>query len=148
MASMTPSMTSTIRACHPATMVTVRRRLFVLAGGRSGAAAVDLDSNALVRLHFAGPGGGLLRRFVVIEAEELRDDTLAFAADSVVVGPPVVVGTLSGRRAVNLLESLSHPEDEHLLGFPAPSAPYWSLATGAPSLALVAPREGPVVERD
>lgn len=124
----------------------MRRRVLVLAGGPNGAAGVDVDRNALVRLHFAGPGGGAVERYSVIEAEELADDTLAFATDSVVVGPPVVVGSMGGRRTAKLLSSLTHPPSEHLLGFAAASAPYWSMG---PSLALIEPaEEGPVVERD
>ena len=121
----------------------------MLAGGPSGAAGVDLDAERLVRLHYAGPGVASLERYDVIEAEELRDDTLAFASDSVVVAPPVVTGHLGGRRAHRMLASLAFPRDEHLLGFPAPSAPYWSLGADAPSLALVEPvGGGPAVERD
>jgi hypothetical protein len=55
---------------------------------------------------------------------------------------------MRGRRAAKLLKPLVHPATEPLLGAPTTAVTYWTLRGDAPSVALVAPAAGPVVERD
>ena len=123
-------------------------QLLVLATGPGGGAAVDLDTGALARTYWADPPARPLRPFDVIEVRLARDDSLPFANDTFVASQPRTVGRMRGRRAERLLKPLVHPESQPLLGGVAPHVAYWTLRDDQPSLALVVPTEGPVVERD
>jgi hypothetical protein len=123
-------------------------RLLILASSAKGGAAVDLSSGALVRTHWVDPLPRPFLPYEVVEAERIADDELAFAADSVVAAGPVAVGQLRGRRAERLLKPLVHPPSQPLLGAAGPTVTYWTLRADQPSIALVAPAAGPVVERD
>ena len=89
-----------------------------------------------------------LARYDVITADVVDDDAVAFAADSRVIAHVERVGRLRGRKAERYLRALVHPDSQPLLGFPAPAVAFWTLRTDRPSLALVAPYDGPVIERD
>ncbi|MBW3556999.1 MAG: hypothetical protein KY454_08705 [Actinobacteria bacterium] len=122
-------------------------RLLLLAGDASGAGAVDLSSGALLRVRWSVPAGPF-SAYDVVEARRSWDEGSAFAADSVVAWDPVVVGRMRGRRVARLLKPLVHPPNAPLLGAVTPTVPYWTLRGDQPSLTLVEPDGGPVVERD
>ncbi|MBW3615526.1 MAG: hypothetical protein KY439_09500 [Actinobacteria bacterium] len=129
------------------TTTTPRARLLLLAGDTSGGGAVDLATGALLRLRWSVPSGPFAP-YAVVEAERDWDDSSPFAADSIVAGGPVVVGRMQGRRVARLLKPLVHPPNAPLLGALTPTVPYWTLRSDQPSLTLVEPDGGPVVERD
>jgi len=73
------------------------------------------------------------------------DTTPPEAAD--LADAPQRVGRLTGRRAERYLRPLLHPSGNHLLGFPTPTVPYWTLEGDRPSVALLQPDAGPAVKR-
>jgi hypothetical protein len=122
----------------------------VLAYGQEDIAAVDLGSGALVRLRIESPAGAdlSLAPFDVVEATWAADperDDLAQPEAVSLDGFPEVVGALHGRRARRVLRHLVAPPEQHLLGFPGSSAPYWEFHGMRPSLALVIPSRGPLL---
>ncbi|HEX2849975.1 MAG TPA: hypothetical protein VHN98_05465 [Acidimicrobiales bacterium] len=126
----------------------MRMRVLLLAAGPRTAAGIDLDSGALRRLHWRATPEGPLARYDVVEATGATDDQLVFPLDSVVALDPKVVGHLSGRKADAYLRRLVLPESRTLLGSPGPTVAYWTLRADQPTLTLVEPSAGPVVERD
>lgn len=125
----------------------MRMRLLVLASTPSEASGVDLRSGALRRLAWQEPAP-VFTPYDVVEAHGLAGDDLPFPTDSVAAIDPEVLGSMRGRRARKLLKPLVHPGNQPLLGAATPTITYWTLRSDAPSLALVAPAAGPVVERD
>lgn len=121
--------------------------LLVVAAGSRGCAGVDLASGALLRGVFAQPCSEPLEVYDVISAEPVKDDQVAFTADTVLLAAPERIGRLGGPKVVKLLRPLVHPKNQHLLGVAASSVPYWTVPADRPSLALVNPTAGPVVER-
>src|SRR6202453_1162352 len=113
---------------------------------------VDLASGALVRVRGDWPtdhepdlspcdvGGTRV-------ADEPERDALAQPEAVTADGLPRHLGTLHGRRVRQLLHQLAAPVEEHVLGFPGASAPYWEFRGFRPSLALVVPTKGPVLFR-
>ncbi|HEX7168244.1 MAG TPA: hypothetical protein VF230_14790 [Acidimicrobiales bacterium] len=135
----------------------MRARLLVLTVGHGSGAAVDLGTGALLRLHWpvgddergGERGKPALAPFDIVEVDARNDDGLPFPLDSVVAaGEPVPCGRLTGRRAERLLRPLVHPVSQPLLGGPTPTVPYWTLRDDQPTIALVDPSAGPVVQRD
>jgi hypothetical protein len=124
----------------------MRLQLLVLSSTPTESAGVDLRSGALRRVAWREPAP-LFRPFDVIEAHGLASDDLPFP-DVVSAVDPVAVGVLRGRRANKMLKPLVHPGTQPLLGAATPTVTYWTLRSDAPSVALVAPAAGPVVERD
>ncbi len=113
---------------------------------------VDLASGTLVRVRVAWPDdhGPDLAPFDVVEArlaDEPERDDLAQPEAVTADGLPRHLGTLHGRRVRRLLNQLAAPVEEHVLGFPGASAPYWEFRGFRPSLALVVPTKGPVLFR-
>jgi len=123
-------------------------RLLILASSTRGGAAVDLASGALVRTHWTAPLAEPFEPYQVVQARRVVDEELAFAADSVVADRPEVIGELRGRKAERLIKPLVHPPTQPLLGAAGPSVTYWTLRPDQPSIAIVRPAAGPVVERD
>lgn len=125
----------------------MRLRLLVLSGTPSEAFGVDLRNGSLRRLawRYAGP---VFRPYEVIEVQALPGDDAPFPADTVIAVDPVVLGAMRGRRAAKFLKPLVHPATRPLLGAATSTVTYWTLGSDAPSVALVAPAAGPVVERD
>jgi hypothetical protein len=124
----------------------------VLACGEEDVAAVDLGSGALVRLRVESPEDTdpSLAPFDVVDATwaaDLERDDLAQPEAISLEGGPEVVGALRGRRARRILRHLVAPAEQHLLGFPGASAPYWEFDGMRPSMALVVPSRGPVLFR-
>jgi hypothetical protein len=122
----------------------------VLASTPDDTPAVDLNSGALVRLRidWGDRGDPELVPFDVVDAVWAADperDDLAQPEAVTVAGVPTPVGTLQGRRARPVLRRLIVPAEQHLLGFPGSSAPYWEFGGMRPSLALVVPSRGPLV---
>jgi hypothetical protein len=126
--------------------------LLVLACHAEDTTGVDLASGTLVRVRVTWPEdhGPDLAPFDVVEAqlaEEPERDDLAQPEAVTAAGLPRHLGTLHGRRVRQLLHELTAPVEEHVLGFPGASAPYWEFRGFRPSLALVVPSKGPVLFR-
>ena len=126
--------------------------LLVLASHVEDTTGVDLASGALVRVRVTWPEdhGPDLAPFDVVEAQladEPERDDLAQPEAVTAEGLPRHLGTLHGRRVRRLLHQLAAPVEEHVLGFPGASAPYWEFRGFRPSLALVVPSKGPVLFR-
>ena len=127
-------------------------RCMVLASTSDDTPAVDLNSGALVRLRIDWRDGhqARLTPFDVVDAVWAADperDDLAQPEAVTVAGIPNSVGTVQGRRARRALRRLIVPAEQHLLGFPGSSAPYWEFGGMRPSLALVVPSRGPLLFR-
>jgi hypothetical protein len=91
-----------------------------------------------------------LSPFDVIDAVVAADpecDDLAQPEAITVEGIPDGVGSLRGRRARTVLRHLVAPTEDHLLGFPGTSSPYWEFHGMRPSVALVVPLRGPLLFR-
>ncbi len=126
--------------------------MLVLASHAEDTTGVDLASGTLVRVRVAWPEdhGPDLAPFDVVEAqlaEEPERDDLAQPEAVTATGLPRHLGTLHGRRVRRLLHALAAPVEDHILGFPGASAPYWEFRGFRPSLALVVPTKGPVLFR-
>jgi hypothetical protein len=126
--------------------------LLVLASHAEDTTGVDLASGTLVRVRVTWPEdhGPDLAPFDVVEAqlaEEPERDDLAQPEAVSATGLPRHLGTLHGRKVRRLLHELTAPVEEHVLGFPGASAPYWEFRGFRPSLALVVPTKGPVLFR-
>ena len=126
--------------------------LVVLACHAEDTTGVDLASGTLVRVRVTWPEdhGPDLAPFDVVEAqlaEEPERDDLAQPEAVTATGLPRHLGTLHGRPVRKLLHQLVAPVEEHVLGFPGASAPYWEFRGFRPSLALVVPSKGPVLFR-
>ena len=128
------------------------RRCMVLACGQEDVAAVDLSSGAIVRLRVQPSEASdlSLTPFDVVEARWAADperDDLAQPDAVTLDGPPEAVGALRGRKARRVLRHLVAPAEQHLLGVPGASAPYWEFGGMRPSVALVVPNRGPLLFR-
>ena len=126
--------------------------VLVLACHQDDTIGVDLASGTLVRVRVDWPPdhGPDLSPFDVVEtklAEEPERDDLAQPEAVTSEGLPRHLGTLHGRRVRQLLHPLAAPVEEHVLGFPGASAPYWEFRGFRPSLALIVPGKGPVLFR-
>jgi len=126
--------------------------VLVLACHAEDTTGVDLASGTLVRVRVSWPGdhGPDLAPFDVVEAQladEPERDDLAQPEAVTATGLPRHLGTLHGRKVRQLLHELTAPVEEHVLGFPGASAPYWEFRGFRPSLALVVPSKGPVLFR-
>ena len=117
-------------------------QLLVLGGGRRWCAAIHLGTGALVSARWSEPSDPPLAPFTLARglmapdqggADPIRPEDVALAV------PPEPVGRTSRRRAERWLRPVLHPDREHLLGFPGPAVPYWTLSGARPSLAVVAP---------
>ncbi|MGD0312305.1 MAG: hypothetical protein ABSC90_07570 [Acidimicrobiales bacterium] len=129
------ALTVLVLACHPEDTV-----------------GVDLASGTLVRVRVDWPDDHVpdLAPFDVVEArlaDEPERDDLAQPEAVTATGLPRHLGTFHGRRVRHLLHELAAPVEEHVLGFPGASAPYWEFRGFRPSLALVVPTKGPVLFR-
>lgn len=119
----------------------------VLAGGRRWCAAIDLSNGALRTVEWDDdvepPRALAVVRGRVRAPDEppdpARPEAMALA------GAPALAGRMPRRRAERWLRPLLHPDSEHLLGFPGPATPYWTLNGERASVALVAPPTPPVV---
>ncbi len=124
----------------------------VLACHLEDTTGVDLASGTLVRVRVDWPAahGPDLAPFDVVEArlaDEPERDDLAQPEAVTADGLPRHLGTLHGRRVRRLLHQLTAPVEDHVLGFPGASAPYWEFRGFRPSLALLVPSKGPVLFR-
>ncbi len=126
--------------------------ILVLSCHEEDTTGVDLASGTLVRARVRWPEGHPpdLVPFDVVEAvlaDEPERDDLAQPEAVTVTGLPRHLGTFHGRRNRRLLHRLAAPVEEHVLGFPGASAPYWEFRGFRPSLALLVPTKGPVLFR-
>ncbi|HEX4220458.1 MAG TPA: hypothetical protein VHZ02_18935 [Acidimicrobiales bacterium] len=145
-----------VRAISPRDRVAVdggsSLTLLVLACDEEDTAGIDLASGALVRARVPWPSDHRpdLAPFDVVEtvlADRPERDDLAQPEAVSAEGLPRRLGTLHGRRVRQLLHPLAAPMEEHVLGFPGLSAPYWEFRGFRPSLALLVPTKGPVLFR-
>ena len=146
--SSAPSAPGTAPAVEGGSLLT----LLVLACNEEDTAGIDLASGALVRARVPWPSGHRpdLAPFDVVEtvlADRPERDDLAQPEAVSAEGLPRHLGTLHGRRVRQLLHPLAAPMEEHVLGFPGLSAPYWEFRGFRPSLALLVPTKGPVLFR-
>lgn len=111
-----------------------------------GGVGIDLGSGALLRAQWTEPAA-VFSPYDLIEADGLGGDDLPFPRDMVSAARPASVGRMRGRRAERLLRPLGHPTNQPLLGAATSTVTYWTLPADAPSIALVAPGAGPVLER-
>jgi hypothetical protein len=126
--------------------------MLVLSSHIEDTTGIDLASGTLVRVRVAWPEdhGPDLSPFDVVEArlaDQPERDDLAQPEAVTADGLPRHLGTLHGRRVRRMLHQLAAPIEEHVLGFPGASAPYWEFRGFRPSLALVVPTKGPVLFR-
>jgi hypothetical protein len=127
-------------------------RFLVLSCGTTDVTAVDLETGAMTRLRVTWPPGRPpdLEPFDLVDAWPAPDpqrDDLAHPEAMTVERVSTSLGTMRGRRARHLLRPLAAPVEPHLLGFPGTSAPYWEFRGMRPSVALVAPAQGPLLFR-
>jgi hypothetical protein len=126
--------------------------MLVLSCHHEDTTGIDLASGTLVRARVAWPAehGPDLAPFDVVRAvlaDEPERDDLAQPEAVTVDGLPRQLGTLHGRRVRHLLHRLAAPMEDHVLGFPGSTAPYWEFRGFRPSLALLVPTKGPVLFR-
>jgi len=124
----------------------------VLACTDEDTTAVDLESGAVVRLRIGWnperePDLNPFDVVDVVWADDPEQDDLAQPEAVTVTGIPSALGRLRGRRARRVLRSVVIRADQHLLGFPGSSAPYWEFRGMRPSVAVVVPSRGPVLFR-
>ena len=131
--------------------VATQREFLVLAAGASGMAAVDVANGALVRVSWRGQVGENLAPYDLVRAALSpfdQDAAVTFAPEAIALStPPEKVGSLNGRSADRLVRRVVHPPRQPLFGFPGPTAPFWTLSGDRPSIAVIEPEDGPVVER-
>jgi hypothetical protein len=127
-------------------------RAMVIACSPDDTVAVDLASGAIIRLRVAWVEGREpdLAPFELVDvtlSDDPQRDDLAQPEAVTVDGLPERVGALAGRRARRVLRHLVAPSEQHLLGVPGTSAPYWEFRGMRPSVALVVPTRGPLLFR-
>ncbi|MFP5328439.1 MAG: hypothetical protein ACLGHT_13260 [Acidimicrobiia bacterium] len=126
-------------------------QFLVLAAGPSGMAAVDVANGALVRASWQGRTEEQLSPYDVVTAAVApfdQDAGVTFAPEAVSLSsPPRKVGSLHRRAADKLVRGVVHPPRQPLFGFPGATAPFWTLSGDRPSIAVIEPEIGPVVER-
>jgi hypothetical protein len=132
-------------------------RCMVLASGPEDVIAVDLGIGAVVRLRnetaSSDPSQAPVPSFSPFDvvhavwAKNPQRDDLAQPEAITLEHPPEVVGSVRGRRARRTMKNLVAPAEQHLLGFPGTSAPYWEFSGMRPSVALVVPSRGPLLFR-
>ena len=125
----------------------MRLRLLLLSSTPASAVGVDLETSGLRRVQWREPAP-VFDPYDVVEAQALRDEDIPFPSDTTSAIDPVLVGRLKGRKAEKLVRPLVHRGSSPLLGAATPSVAYWTLGDAAPSVSLVDPAAGPVVERD
>jgi hypothetical protein len=145
-----------VRAVQPRSRIDVAggsaMTMLVLACHLEDTIGVDLASGTLVRVRVEWPPEHTpdLSPFDVVEtrlAGEPERDDLAQPEAVTSEGLPRHLGTLHGRRVRHVLHRLTAPVEEHVLGFPGASAPYWEFRGFRPSLALIVPGKGPALFR-
>lgn len=129
----------------------MRTRLLVLACGARTGVGVDLRTGRLLRTTWVDPvdpSAEPPEPYDVVEIDAAADERLPFAHDEVVARVRRPAGRITGRRAERLLRPLEYPVTQPLLGATTAQVPYWTVRDDQPSVALLSPSAGPVVERD
>ncbi len=130
-----------------ANMEAMPLRLLLLGNNPTDSVAVDLDSGSLRRVTWFGDVPPFAT-YDVVAATAVVDVDSPFPADTIGATDPVVLGRMRGRKAAKVLRPLVHPGTQPLLGAPTATVTYWTLGSTSPSVALLDPAAGPVVERD
>ena len=129
-----------------------QRDFLVLAAGASGMAAVDVANGALVRVSWNGRSDDTFAAYDLVSAPLApfdQDAAVTFAPEAIALsGPPRKTGVMHGRAAERLVRGVVHPPRQPLFGFPGPTAPFWTLSGDRPSIAVIEPEMGPIVERE
>jgi len=128
------------------------RRYLVLACNNDDVTSVDLSTGAIARLRVRWRPGREpdLNAFDLVDAMPAKDperDDLAQPEAVTVKNVSQPIANMRGRRARRVLRHLVAPPEQHVLGFPGTSAPYWEFRGMRPSVALVAPAQGPLLFR-
>ena len=126
--------------------------LLVLASTVEDTTVVDLATGTIMRVRVPWPENHEpdITVFDVVEvtlADDPERDDLAQPEAVTSEGLPRHLGTLHGRRVRKLLHRLAAPVEEHVLGFPGASAPYWEFRGFRPSVALIEPTRSPQLIR-
>lgn len=125
-------------------------RLLILAERPNEYLAVDLASGALVRAYGATATETGPKHVLDVVKVELGDNEHASDLSQpeaiTIAGPPRTVRRVRPGRVKRYLRALVAPSSQPLLGFPAPSTPYWTFDGTRPSVALVKPDDGPYIE--
>ncbi len=124
----------------------------MLACGADDVTGVDLTSGAMTRLRVTWepdrrPDLGPFDLVDAVAAADPERDDLAHPEAITVDRISGSLGTLGGRPARRILRHLVAPVEPNLLGFPGTSSPYWEFRGMRPSVALVAPSQGPLLFR-
>lgn len=121
--------------------------LLLLAGGQRWCAAIHLDTGALLSARWDDPVDGLAPLVVAraLVSDDQSDVDPARPEEVALDTPPRPVAKANRRRAERLLRDVLHPTVDHLLGFPGPAIPYWTLDGTRPATTVVAPASAPVI---
>lgn len=124
----------------------------VLGSTNESTTVMDLASHAIVRWRVPWPPGidTDLVAFDIVEATYapvLERNDLAQPECVNVMDLPRRIGTYRSRKVKKWLAQLVTPFDGPLLGFRGPSEPYWEFRGERPSVALIAPDQGPQLLR-
>jgi hypothetical protein len=126
-------------------------RLLVLAERQDEYLAVDIDSGAFVRAHGtidtdSGPSHILDVIKVELATNEHASD-LSQPEAVTMAGPARPARRVRRGRVKRYLRALVAPDGGPLLGFPASATPYWTLNGTRPSLTLIKPDDGLVINK-
>jgi hypothetical protein len=130
---------------------TVGARFDALVVGRLGEEVVGIDTTSGAFVRVAGELDEAVRPYDVVRVEVGGDETLCspYAPEAIeAAGALRRVGRLDRRRAERLMRPLVDPIVDHLLGFAGPGRPWWTLEADRPSVALITPSVGPMVQGD
>lgn len=113
---------------------------------------IDVDSGAFVRAYYPDDTfeDATARPFDLVMApigEPLDPPDQARPEAVTLQAVPRRDGHLGRRRAARYLQPLVHVPQAPLLGFSGACTPYWTLVGDRPSIALVAPEQGPELRR-
>jgi len=127
-------------------------RLLVVAASDLHCAGVDLGTGVMVRAWSSDLPEDHIRPYDVVEV--VSDGELDVVPDPTqpeavgLVGAPVVVDRVVGRRAERLIRPLLHPDGQPLLGVTATAIPFWQRSADHPSIAVVEPKGRIVMVRE
>ena len=119
-------------------------RLLVLAAGPRRSVGIDVASGAIVRT--AHPWAERLEPFDIVDSHIEAEDALPERRENVrLAEPPLAVAHWAPRAAERWVRPLLHPRDRSLLGFAAPTRPFWDIDGSEPSVAVISPPSKPII---
>ena len=135
----------------PTRVTTIGARLDALVLGRLGSEIIGIDTASGAFVRISGEAAEGVNVYDVVRTEVAGDDTLCspYAPEAIEAARPLEpVGRPNRRRVERLLRPLLDPSAESLLGFAGPARPWWTLEADRPSVAVVTPTAGPMVQGD